>query len=56
MQPSAVPFYKKYDDLMKQAEDYSNKYSALTEIDLSAEEYTYILDSYNKIIDKLYDY
>ena len=48
--------YKKYDDLMKQAEDYSNKYSALTEIDLSAEEYTYILDSYNKIIDKLYDY
>lgn len=48
--------YKKYDDLMKQAEDYSNKYSALTEIDLSTEEYTYILESYSKIVDKLYDY
>lgn len=48
--------HKKYDDLMKQAEDYSNKYSALTEIDLSTEEYTYILDSYSKIVDKLYDY
>lgn len=48
--------YNKYNDLMKQAEDYSNKYSALTEIDLSTEEYTYILESYSKIVDKLYDY